>query len=724
MRRTRDAMERELNSLKACGWCSWAMASALALGCGHAALRGSPITAAARASSAPVRQLALGYRHTCALTEAGDVWCWGDNREGQTLPGGRPEYARPVQVGGLHGIVEIAAGGSHTCARRAEGEVLCWGDGRFQLRSQNAPSAPQAVAGLRDVVELVVGERVGCARSRDGRVACWEASQHDGDTWQSEEDADLSGSAQVAIGASRVCALRSDGGVRCRGLSTTDRSEDVGGEAGGPSGLRARVIAVGTRRACAIRDDGSVVCWAADEPSEGVSGDLEREEPAQREALAPVAGLTEAVALSVGDDRACARRRNGEVVCWSTSTPLPLEPLGNFAEVRVGASHECVRRGTGEVMCRGFNTNGQLAVESPSHGPRAAPFELPGVDDVDEVVAGDDSTCARRAGGVVTCWGFNTWDELGDGTGLPRAQPGAPIAGISDVVQLAGRGQSACAVRRGGSVTCWGRGFSMGGSDQARTGPVALPGASDVVQVALDGSSVCAIRRGGRVLCWGPRAADGPEGGRPPVEVPGLTNATGIASGGGVTCAALTTGRVACWGRSVRGAAREGAPTLTPRVEGAVQVTVGEHMACASRRDGTVVCWIHSRHGDAHEAPPDDPRFMWTLPGIEDAASASIGEGFLCVSRRSGGVACQGDNELGQLGSGEVGPTRDNLAAVVGLTDARGVTAGAHHACAWLTGGRVACWGDNRGRLGTGGVLHTPSLRPVVGLGETAPTSP
>ena len=58
----------------------------------------------------PVTQLALGARHSCALTEAGDPWCWGGNKWGQLGIGpGRETIPQPTKVEGLGKITQLAA---------------------------------------------------------------------------------------------------------------------------------------------------------------------------------------------------------------------------------------------------------------------------------------------------------------------------------------------------------------------------------------------------------------------------------------------------------------------------------------------------------------------------------------------------------------------------------------------------------------------------------------
>lgn len=76
-------------------------------------------------------QLAVGGGHSCALTTEGAVYCWGNNVYGQlgngTLSAGS---STPVHVdlpAGVH-VVAIASGGMHSCALSNDGAVYCWGD--------------------------------------------------------------------------------------------------------------------------------------------------------------------------------------------------------------------------------------------------------------------------------------------------------------------------------------------------------------------------------------------------------------------------------------------------------------------------------------------------------------------------------------------------------------------------------------------------------------------
>jgi len=99
---------------------------------------------------APVRQLAVGKDHLCALLKGGQVACWGDNAWGQLGRGTYRSGPLPEPVAGLSDAVEIGAGAHHTCARRRDGAVLCWGENRLgELGRVPAPETePLPVEGL------------------------------------------------------------------------------------------------------------------------------------------------------------------------------------------------------------------------------------------------------------------------------------------------------------------------------------------------------------------------------------------------------------------------------------------------------------------------------------------------------------------------------------------------------------------------------------------------
>jgi hypothetical protein len=77
-----------------------------------------------------VQALSGGVLHTCALTSAGAVKCWGHNLYGQVGDdlecGGLCGLPQNV-VGLTSGVTSLASGFNHSCATLATG-IKCWGD--------------------------------------------------------------------------------------------------------------------------------------------------------------------------------------------------------------------------------------------------------------------------------------------------------------------------------------------------------------------------------------------------------------------------------------------------------------------------------------------------------------------------------------------------------------------------------------------------------------------
>ena len=75
-----------------------------------------------------------GFHHSCALTAAGSVKCWGSNASfmlGNSTVPGNADSPTPVAVTGLDGVVAISGGDQYTCPRLANGTLKCWGSAVF-----------------------------------------------------------------------------------------------------------------------------------------------------------------------------------------------------------------------------------------------------------------------------------------------------------------------------------------------------------------------------------------------------------------------------------------------------------------------------------------------------------------------------------------------------------------------------------------------------------------
>ncbi|MEO6602651.1 MAG: hypothetical protein ABIQ16_22395, partial [Polyangiaceae bacterium] len=128
----------------------------------------------------PALSLSVGLQHACVAFQDGSVECWGENSRGAVgvghlpsagdipIPGSPPEYLVPQHVVGLPKASQLSTVNSQTCALTRAGEIYCWG----QTPPGVAVGSATPVGDLPPVVEFSFGMPA-CAITRDGETFCW-----------------------------------------------------------------------------------------------------------------------------------------------------------------------------------------------------------------------------------------------------------------------------------------------------------------------------------------------------------------------------------------------------------------------------------------------------------------------------------------------------------------------------------------------------------------------
>lgn len=126
-----------------------------------------------------VVSISAGYRHSCAVTTAGEVKCWGYNAQGQLGDGTTTNRTTPVTVSGFSsgGASVFVSSGDYnptTCVVQTTGGVKCWGTGGPIGSGAFSSTTPVQVSGLSSgVTSVSVGSQSACAQTTSGQVYCW-----------------------------------------------------------------------------------------------------------------------------------------------------------------------------------------------------------------------------------------------------------------------------------------------------------------------------------------------------------------------------------------------------------------------------------------------------------------------------------------------------------------------------------------------------------------------
>jgi hypothetical protein len=306
--------------------------------------------------------LAAGGLHSCAVADAGQLYCWGDNSSGQLGDGDGVRASRPYAVrvsAGTASFTQVVAGGAYSCALTTEGMTYCWGtnsEGQLGDGTQALRSEPVAVEQRAAFVSLVAGRAHTCGLTDAGIAYCWGSNLSgqlgDGSTTRRPVPNEVTGGARFAsltAGADHTCGLTTDGRALCWGNNDAGQvGTDAVGDACRASCVTTPALlegsftglSAGVQHTCGIAREGTTWCWG---------GHLQ-----SRTKVESNVPFTELVGGRASD--ACGITDEGRAYCWTfyyddyyyygdgTSELTQPQPVGGartFSALRLGDSQAC-----------------------------------------------------------------------------------------------------------------------------------------------------------------------------------------------------------------------------------------------------------------------------------------------------------------------------------------------------------------------------------------------
>jgi alpha-tubulin suppressor-like RCC1 family protein len=360
--------------------------------------------------------------------------------------------------------------------------------------------------------------------------------------------------AQLSLGASHSCALRTDGAVYCWGRNDTGQVGDGTQQdrptparvAGLPVGRNVVQIAAGELHTCAMMDDNTVWCWGTND--QHILGQCE-----------DATLVSSALPLMVHSWQASVA---GSPTC---------DPTVAFkaTSIAAGGVHNCAVGTDGALYCWGENSHGsqggQCGQDYAVLDPVPGPLKIAGTltQGVSAVQTGDEYSCVLGTDHSVWCFGSNDLYELGQGGGnATGSYKPLAVQGLADADYLVLADETGCVVTRQKTLFCWGSG-STGIFGKQLTN--------------LDHASY-------------------------------ITNGSAAFSGGtaGTICITQSDGSFSCFGANDLGQCGNGTSspqsTLSPASSATYLATVskaslGTTHTCAITTDGALWCWGADDHG-------------------------------------------------------------------------------------------------------------------------------
>jgi alpha-tubulin suppressor-like RCC1 family protein len=412
--------------------------------------------------------------------------------------------------------------------------------------------------------------------------------------------------------------------------------------------------------------------------------------------------------VAAGEHHTCAINHDANVVCWGDNRfgqlgavfarqrvgldefPLQVPEREidfehDVVQITAGAQHTCVLFHTGAVRCWGtmyaHPTFGRInsiwgtfqVVFVPGSAAVAPPFGfinplLTGnvilAEPAEQISAAQDGAtiCALLQSGRISCWGLNSFGQLGIGhTQQPDLGQLAQLAVVDlgeRAVEVRSGSTNTCALTASGTVHCWGEGLygRLGtGNNEPRNSPVTVEIGEPAVGLAVGFDHTCVLLARGAVRCWGnnhqgqlgyghtlaigddetPAEAvskQGPLGreflgGDVALDVEAVTQIMTFPASSTISSAGI-------WDSS---------PTCA--------LSTGKHVHCWGRNDVGQLGYGHNLGGATEHTPLE-------LEGIRssdryvnmDGDVFALSEGGRCALRTDGGLYCWGANDYGQVG--------------------------------------------------------------------------
>lgn len=228
----------------------------------------------------PIVSFDTGYNHSCALTESGDVYCWGAGRAAVGASPSAPYGSLPNKIDTSLRFTSLRAGEGFACGITAAGKIHCWGSFvEFGLGASRTSATPLLVYD-GDAEQMSLASAIWCsgwALTQTEELIAWGCRSDDLSPHGIDAPEQF---VQIEKGGGHVCGLTQSGDVYCAGkngsaqagpvldFSFTTSTRYTFEWQQIPAAASFVQITAGEDHTCGLTAEGQVYCWGLNEQTQ------------------------------------------------------------------------------------------------------------------------------------------------------------------------------------------------------------------------------------------------------------------------------------------------------------------------------------------------------------------------------------------------------------------------------------------------------------------------
>jgi len=592
-------------------------------------------------TSSKFKFVSTSYKTMCAITIDDQLKCWGNNLYGNVGNNSADLYIPTPTIIDLGIKFEsVSVGSGLTCAITNHRDLKCWGINIGNGNSDPVYTPTHIDSGVK-YIAVAVKENSACAITESYKLKCWGENAYgvigDNSTVSKLTPIAIDASTnfiRVYHGGTSVCAITDSLQRKCWGNNTWGQLGDESIQNKLTPQLldiadSFKQIAIDDYHACAIMQDESLKCWGNN--AENALGISQTYQYNSAQPIDPTASFS---SVSTGVNHSCAITTNGVLKCWGNNTygalgdgtlihkasPTIILSGTNFVEVAVGENHSCAITSAGQLRCWGQNSYGQVGHSSSSTANVLTPTIVDSSSTYTRIKTRANHTCGITSSGVLKCWGYNFFSQIGNNSTTNQMLPLVVDSGTSYSSIAVGE-QHTCGVTSAGSLKCFGQNTNGQIGNNTTSTSVGSPTIidQDVVYSAQNNYQL-----------------------------------------GAHTCLLLNNSQLKCWGNNGQGQlgisniGQTYVPQLSLATTNFKYVSAANNSTCAIATDGSPYCMGENSFGQlglgSTSNPVTTPAQPLSLSNIE-VISLSARHG--CAIDSNNKLFCWGKNEIGRIGNGE-----------------------------------------------------------------------